>query len=89
MIAAAALTTCQVLRIISSACIQMRLRPDRPIHRHPRHPPNPYRAWLATGAANREARSVQDIRAYTAAASTGLTRETYSVNAALVRDYLD
>jgi hypothetical protein len=72
--------------------MEMRLRPDRPAHRHPRHPshprhpPNPYRAWLATGAANREAGSVQDIRAYTATAPTGLTRETYSVNAALVRD---
>jgi hypothetical protein len=37
-------------------------------------------------AANREARSVQDIRAYTATAPTGLTRETNSVNAALVRE---
>jgi hypothetical protein len=60
MIAAAALTTSQVLRNISSACMEMRLRPDRPAHRHPRHPrhpPNPYRAWLATGAANREGAS--------------------------------
>ena len=43
--------------------MEMRLRPDRPAHRHPchprhpRHPPNPYRAWLATGAANREGAS--------------------------------
>jgi hypothetical protein len=61
MIAAAALTTSQVLRNISSACMEMRLRPDRPAHRHPRHPrhpPNPYRAWLATGAANREGASL-------------------------------
>ena len=64
MIAAAALTTSEVLRNISSACMEMRLRPDRPAHRHPRHPshprhpPNPYRAWLATGAANREGASV-------------------------------
>jgi hypothetical protein len=66
MIAAAALTTSQVPRNISSACMEMRLRPDRPAHRHPRHPrhprqprhpPNPYRAWLATGAANREGAS--------------------------------
>lgn len=60
MIAAAALTTSQVLRNISSACMEMRLRPDRPAHRHPRHPrhpPNPYRAWPATGAANREGAS--------------------------------
>ena len=60
MIAAAALTTSQVLRNISSACMEMRLRPHRPAHRHPRHPrhpPNPYRAWLATGAANRESAS--------------------------------
>ena len=61
MIAAAALTTSQVLRNTSSACMELRLRPDRPAHRHPRHPrhpPNPYRAWLATGAANREGASV-------------------------------
>jgi hypothetical protein len=67
MIAAAALTTSQVLRSISSACMEMRLRPGRPAHRHPRHPrpprhprhpPNPYRAWLAAGAANREGASV-------------------------------
>jgi hypothetical protein len=60
MIAAAALTTSQVLRNISSACTQMRLRPNRPTHRHPRHPrhpANPHRAWLATGAANREGAS--------------------------------
>jgi hypothetical protein len=60
MIAAAALTTSQVLRNISSACIQMRLRPDRPAHRHPphpRHPTNPYRVWLATAAANRDGAS--------------------------------
>ena len=60
MIAAAALTTSQVLRNISSACMEMGLRPDRQAHRHPRHPrhpPNPYRAWLATGAANREGAS--------------------------------
>jgi hypothetical protein len=48
MIAAAALTTSQVLTNISSACIQMRLRPDRPNHRRQcrprqtRHPTNPY-----------------------------------------------
>jgi hypothetical protein len=54
MIATAALTTSQVLRNISSACMELRLRPDRPAHRHPRHPPDLYRAWLATGAANRE-----------------------------------
>jgi hypothetical protein len=53
MIAAVALTTSQVLRNIRTACIQMRLRPGRPNHRHPRHPPNPYRASLAAGA-NRE-----------------------------------
>ena len=64
MIAAAALTTSQVLRSISSACMEMRLRPDRPAHRHPRPPrpprppPSPYRAWLAAGAANREGASV-------------------------------
>jgi hypothetical protein len=61
MIAAAALTTSQVLRSISSACMEMRLRPGRPAHRHPRpprHPPNPYRAWLAAGAANREGATV-------------------------------
>jgi len=40
MIAAAALTTSQVLRNISSACME-RLRPDRPAHRHPRHPSHP------------------------------------------------
>jgi hypothetical protein len=69
--------------------MEMRLRPHRHPHhpRHPRHPPNPYRAWLATGAANQEARSVEYIRAYTATAPTGLTRETYSVNTALVREY--
>jgi hypothetical protein len=52
-IATAALTTSQVLRNISSACIQMRLRPDRLAHhhlrhprhpRHPSHPPDPHRA---------------------------------------------
>jgi len=55
MIAAAVLTTSQVLRNISSACMEMRLRPDRPAHRnprhpyqprHPSHPLDPYRAWL-------------------------------------------
>jgi hypothetical protein len=63
MIAAAALTTSQVLTNISSACIQMRPSPDRPAHRQPRPPrrptrprlpANPYRASLTTGAANRE-----------------------------------
>ena len=37
--------------------MELRLRPDRPAHRlprHPRHPPDPYRTWLAAGAANRE-----------------------------------
>ncbi len=63
MIAAAAPTTSQVLRNFSSAYMEVRLRPDRPAHchprhpSHPRHPPNPYRAWLATGAANREGAS--------------------------------
>ena len=36
--------------------MELRLRPVRPAHRHPRHPRRPanrYRAWLATGAANR------------------------------------
>jgi hypothetical protein len=64
MIAAAALTTSQVLRNISSACMEMRLRPDLAAHRHPRHPshlrhlPDPYRAWFATGSANRGGASV-------------------------------
>jgi hypothetical protein len=40
-IAAAALTTSQVRLNISSACIQMRLRPDRPTHRNPRRPRRP------------------------------------------------
>jgi hypothetical protein len=41
MIATAASTTSQVVPNISSACMELRLRPDRPAHRHPRHPPNP------------------------------------------------
>jgi hypothetical protein len=51
MIAAAGLTTSQVLRNIKTACIQMRLRPDRPNRRqpcHPRLPADPCRAWLTT-----------------------------------------
>jgi hypothetical protein len=34
--------------------MELRLRLDRPTHRHPRHPPNPYCDSLAIGAANRE-----------------------------------
>ena len=37
--------------------MELQLRPDRPAYRHPRHAPNPYRVWLATGAANRECAS--------------------------------
>jgi hypothetical protein len=58
MIAAAALTTSQVLTNISSVCTRMPLRPNRPpprqarLPRHPlqtRHPTNLYRASYLLG----------------------------------------
>jgi hypothetical protein len=61
MIAAAALTTSQELRNIRTACIQMRLRPDRLNHRqpcHPRQPANPYRAWVSTVRRTARARPI-------------------------------
>ena len=33
-------------------------RAPRATRAPPRHPPNPYRAWLAAGAANREGASI-------------------------------